>query len=178
MSCRKSVTGSLRGLLRRCISSTRTHRAPQSRFIVGNSLFTRCVLPGRALRGRFAAARCLLLIFTSCINVRYSAIRLSCRLILPLLLLLPEWTPRRSVRSPTRAPLHAAPDGPAGLPACHPNNGTRQGLTTRFWIHCRRIANRFAATFTEQLRFFTLSINVLHSRGIVARTCTPKLQCV
>lgn len=26
------------------------------------------------------------------------------------------------------------PNGPAGLPACHSNNGTHQGLTTRFFI--------------------------------------------
>jgi len=149
MSCRKSVTSSLRGLLRRCISSTQTRRAPQSRFIVGNSLFTRCVLPERALRSRFAVAS------LSSFNF-YVMHQRQIRGHPPQLLLDSAVTSSADGRRARPVRLLArlfTLDGPAGLPACHPNNGTCQGLTTRFWIHCWHITNRFAAVFTEELNF-------------------------
>lgn len=84
MSCRKSVTGSLRGLLRCCCLSHSNVASSVSLYC--RHFHSRRV--GRALSGRFAHR--LLLISASCINV--SITRLSAAAaapLLPLLLFLP-----------------------------------------------------------------------------------------
>jgi len=105
MSCRKSVTGSLRGLLRRCISSTRTRRAPQS------SLHCRRQQPFHSQRLAGAhVARSLRRRSLSSFNFY---VMHQCQILghPPQLLLdsavVASSAGGRTARSPTRAPLHA-----------------------------------------------------------------------
>jgi len=105
MSCRKSVTGSLRGLLRRCISSTRTRRASQS------SLHCRRQQPFHSQRLAGAhVARSLRRRSLSSFNFY---VMHQCQILgyPPQLLLdsavVASSAGGRTARSPTRAPLHA-----------------------------------------------------------------------
>lgn len=156
MSCRKSVTGSLRGLLRRCISSTRTRRVFS---IISISLYCRqqsfhsVRLVGthvaRSLRRRSLSS------FNFYVMHQRQVLGHPPQLLDSAVV---AFSAARPVRLLVRL---FTPNGPASLPACHSNNGTHQGLTTRFWIHCWHIASRSAVAFTEELYFLTLSINTL-----------------
>jgi len=103
MSRRKSVIGSLRGLLRRCASCLFERKAPQFRFIAGNNISTR----GADLRARCAVAS--LPLASSSFNL-YAMHQRQPPQLLPLILLLPflltvDRGGRYSAHSPTRAPL-------------------------------------------------------------------------